>query len=142
MSQYIVDASVVVQFLITDTHTQAARALFRSLTVNDRLYMPEFCLLECANVLWKQVRFSDVPQSDAEQLVSDLLALDVVVVPVIGLLPRALQIGVKHQLTIYDSVYIALVEKLGCPLITDDAKQAASAAAEGIVLTPITDFST
>lgn len=81
MSQYIVDASIVVQLLITDTHTAETKVL-----------------------------------------------------------PRALEIGLKHQLAVYDSVYIALAEQLGYSLITDDGKQAAAATAEGITLKPITDF--
>jgi predicted nucleic acid-binding protein len=60
MTDYIVDASVVIQELIEDTYSLQARA--------DRLHVPEFCLLECTNVLWKQVRFHGMPGSEAEQL--------------------------------------------------------------------------
>jgi predicted nucleic acid-binding protein len=56
------------------------------------------------------------------------------------LLPRALEIGLNNQLAVYDSVHIALAEKLGLPLITVDAKQATAATASGVVLKPITDF--
>jgi len=55
-------------------------------------------------------------------------------------MPRALEIGLKHQLAIYDSIYIALAEKLNYPLITVDQKQAKASQAEGITLKNIADF--
>jgi predicted nucleic acid-binding protein len=66
MSDYVVDASVVIQRLIRETHTDNAIALFSQLTKTDNLIVPEFCLLECSNVLWKHVRFQGMPQSQAE----------------------------------------------------------------------------
>jgi len=140
MSQYIVDASVVVQLLITETHTVETKSLFASIEDGNKLIVPEFGLMECTNVLWKQVRFHGLAQSDAEKQIKILAALDVTVAPVIGLMPRALAIGLKHQLAVYDSVYIALAERLKHPLITIDQRQAAAATAEGITLKPITDF--
>jgi len=55
-------------------------------------------------------------------------------------MPRALEIGLKHQLAIYDSIYIALAEKLNYPLITVDQKQAKASQAEGVTLKNIADF--
>jgi predicted nucleic acid-binding protein len=59
---------------------------------------------------------------------------------VTGLLTRGLQIGLAHQLALYDSVYLALAEKLRYPLITVDERQAKAAAALGLILKSITDF--
>ncbi len=140
MSQYIVDASIVVQLLVTETHTAETKALFASIEDGNKLTVPEFGRMECTNVLWKHVRFHGLQQTDAEKQTQILLALDVVVAPVIGLMPRALEIGLKHQLAVYDSVYIALAEQLGYLFITDDGKQAKSATDEGITLKAITDF--
>lgn len=140
MSHYIVDASIVVQLVVADRYTDEAKALFKGIEDGDTINVPEFCILECANVLWKQVRFRGVAQSEVDRLLDVLLALDIVVMTVHDLLPRALEIGLKHQLAVYDSVYIALAEKLEHPLITDDEKQANAAIAEGVRLKPITDF--
>jgi len=140
MTQYIVDASVVVQRLIYDTHTTNAKALFRHVGTLHELYVPEFCLLECTNVLWKQVRFHGMSQSDAEILIDDLSNLPFMIIPATSLLKRGLQIGLLHQLAVYDSVYIALAEHLGYPLITTDARQEQAAKALGIPIKPITDF--
>lgn len=141
MSEYIVDASVVVQELIDDTFTEYARTLFAHLTATDILHVPEHCVIECANVLWKQVRFHGLAQSDAESLIGDLVGLPLNILPVTGLLKRALEIGLAHQLAVYDSVYIALAERLRFPLVTVDARQEAAAKRIGVTIKPITDFS-
>jgi len=141
MSEYIVDASVVIQRLIRDTHTEYAKALFRQLKVADILHVPEHCLIECANVLWKQVRFHGMAQEDAESLIGDLVGLPLNILPVTGLLKQALQIGLAYQLAVYDSMYIALAGRLRYPLIMVDMRQEAAAKAVGVTIKPITDFS-
>lgn len=98
-------------------------------------------MIECVNVLWTNVRFRGLPQTDAEQFTAQLLALPFQIVPVKKLLPQALQISLTHQLAIYDSLYIALALRLNCPLITVDARQLNAATACGVVIKPIADFS-
>lgn len=108
----------------------------------DTLHIPEFCLLECTNVLWKQVRFHGLPQPNAEQIIQELLRLPFQVESVSHLLPSALQIGLAHQLAVYDSLYIALAQHLSLPLITVDDRQSVAATASCVVVKPIGDFST
>lgn len=142
MTEYVVDASVVIQRLIRDTHTPQARVLFSGLEdSSDELHVPEFCLLECANVLWKEVRFRGLSPNQAASLVRDLVVLPLKVSPASDLLPRALTIGIDHELPLYDSVYIVLAERLACPLITVDARQEQVTASVGVMLKPIADFS-
>jgi len=140
MSSYVVDTSIVIQFLIRDAHTTETRNLFQKLGKGDELIIPEFCILECTNVLWKHVRFQGMPQSNAEALTEDLLRLPLKVASINNLLKDALKLGLRNQLAVYDSIYIALAKQFGYPLITDDARQANAAQAEGIQLKPIADF--
>jgi predicted nucleic acid-binding protein len=140
VSRYVIDASIVIQFLIADTHTEEVRALFRELTSNDELIVPEFCILECTNVLWKQVRFYGMDEETAHALVTDLADLPLTSYTITHLLDRALKIGLAHQLAVYDSVYIALAENLSSSLITDDERQASAGSTAGIVLKSIMDF--
>ena len=93
------------------------------------------------NVLWKHIRFDGLPQTDATEVVANLLMLPFQIVTVHPLLPTALQIGLRHQLAVYDSLYIALALKVNCPLITVDTRQSNAAAASGVILKAITDFS-
>ncbi len=59
MSSCIIDASVVIEYLVIGEHTaRTGQFIVRQIDDSTPLYIPEFCLLECANVLWKRVRFS------------------------------------------------------------------------------------
>jgi len=140
MTSYVVDASIVIQHVVPDTYTVNADELFAQLGTTLTLHVPEFCLLECANVLWKQVRFHNLTQSEAEDLLDALTGLPLTIIQVMELLPRSLEIGLAHQLAVYDSLYIAMAERLGLPLITADTKQETAARTLGIAITPIADF--
>jgi predicted nucleic acid-binding protein len=140
MADYVVDTSIIMQRFIRDTYTEQTRRLFRNLIDGDKFYIPEFCLVECTNVLWKQVRFHEMPQAEAELLFTDLRELPFTIVTSEELLIRALQIGAEQKLAVYDPVYIALAEQYAYPLITADGKQEKAARAVGVTIKPITDF--
>ncbi len=129
MAIYVVDASVVVQYAITQQYTSAAKNLISQMYKGSRLCIPEFCLLECTNVLWKAVRFDDLAIADASQIITELLHLPFQVEPVAPLLPNALQIGLTYQLAVYDSLYVALAQQLDVPLISVDERQVRAAIA-------------
>ncbi len=142
MATYVVDASIVIAYLITETYTLQARELFNPLRQPaDQFWIPEFCLLECTNVLWKHVSFSGMPIETARQNVVDLLALPLAVIATDEFLASALMIALTNRLAVYDSVYVAMAKKLDCPLISVDQKQARAATQSGVMLKPITDFS-
>jgi predicted nucleic acid-binding protein len=137
---YVVDTSIVIQYAIADTLTPHVETLFDEWGESSKLYVPEFCIVECANVLWKQVRFYGTEQARAELLLLDLVALPLTLAQAAPLLSAALQIGLTHQLAVYDSIYIALAKSLSCPLITADERQERAARASGVSIKPVTDF--
>jgi predicted nucleic acid-binding protein len=141
MAIYVVDASVVIQYAIAQTYTSEARGLVARMYQGKQLFIPEFCLLECVNVRWKEVRFRGLLQTQAEQIIAELLLLAFRIMPTVHHLPRALQIGLSCQLAVYDSLYIALALNLDCPLVTVDDHQGNGAIVCGVILKPITDFS-
>lgn len=51
MAIYIVDANGVIRRFIIEPYTPEVRALLARMYQGDDLYVPEFCLLECVNVL-------------------------------------------------------------------------------------------
>lgn len=140
MANYIVDASVVIEYLITGPYTPNVQAFFNQITNADRLTVPEFCLLECTNVIWKQVRFSGMSRGDAEELLRVLRTLKLRRAPMKRLLDRALDIALNNTLAVYDSGYVALALHYGYPLISIDQPQIRAASAEGVTLIPITSF--
>ncbi len=140
MAICVVDASVVIEYIISGSHTTNAKALFGQSTANDRFIVPEFCLLECTNVIWKHVRFQgmSIPQSQA--LLRHLRKIPLTRVPMKAALGMALSIGLTHKLAVYDSAYIALARRSQFPLITIDHPQSEAALNEGVTLKQITDF--
>ncbi len=140
MTTYIVDASVVIEYLVTGPYTANARALFTQVKPADRLIVPEFCLLECTNVLWKQVRFQGMTPIQAQSSLRNLRRLPLTRVPVKAVLRTTLIIALKHKLAAYDSAYVALAICLGSPLVTIDRPQSQAATAEGVAVAPITGF--
>jgi predicted nucleic acid-binding protein len=140
MANYIVDASVVIEYLITGPYTPNVQAFFNQITNADRLTVPEFCLLECTNVIWKQVRFSGMSRGDAEELLRVLRTLKLRRAPMKRLLDRALDIALNNTLAVYDSGYVALALHYGYPLMSIDQPQIRAATAEGVTLIPISTF--
>lgn len=140
MANYIVDASVVIEYLITGPYTPNVQAFFNQIASTDRLTIPEFCLLECTNVIWKRVRFSGMSRGDAEELLRVLRTLKLRRAPMKRMLDRALDIALNNTLAVYDSGYIALSLHYGYPLISIDQPQIRAATAEGASLIPITSF--
>jgi predicted nucleic acid-binding protein len=102
--------------------------------------VPEFCILECANILWKRVVFNNKPVAETYQALANLLAFPLAVHSSPELLSRALALGIDCQLAVYDSIYLALAERLACPLLTADERQAKAAESVGVALKPISDF--
>lgn len=140
MAAYVVDATIVMHYLIADVYTANATVFFESISDHDKLIVPEFCLLECTNVLWKQVRFYNMAEASAEGLLRDLYRMPLNPTPVKRVLRTSLQIGMKHKLAIYDAVYIAMALRTGYPLLTVDQAQSRAAQIEGVGLKAITDF--
>ncbi|HRE49284.1 MAG TPA: type II toxin-antitoxin system VapC family toxin [Aggregatilineales bacterium] len=137
---YIVDASVVAEFLITGPHTPNAQAFFKGALNGDLFTVPELALSECTNVIWQAVRFRGMPSAQALQALRDLKALPLKRAPTKAVLGTALAIGLKHNLAIYDSLYIALALRSKNAFVTLDAKQIRAATAEGVTVIPITNF--
>jgi predicted nucleic acid-binding protein len=85
--------------------------------------------LEVANSLWKAVWKQKIDSEMAARsfrLVSDL---QIPTISSVDLVPRALQLAVKHHRTVYDSVYVALALRAKANLITADERLANALAA-------------
>lgn len=140
--QFVVDASILIQAFVQETGTARVQTLLAGLEQDepDQLNVPEFCVLECTNILWKYVRLHGMPREQAEQAVQQLRSLPLTIYPATPLLNPALRIGLDQQIAIYDAVYLALADTLGHPLITADQRQAEIAEASGIPLKALTEF--
>ena len=88
------------------------------------LYAPEWWLAEVISVLRQQVYRKLISPARAKDAVAHVFSIEVKMVPVdIALCQRALEWAETiHHSKIYDSIYLALAERLGADFWTADKK--------------------
>ncbi len=118
MRAAVIDASIAVKAATLEEYSPNTLVLLR--TVNT-LHAPAHWLAEAANTLWAKatIHRTLAPDLLASRL-SFLSSLPVQVTPLPGLIAQAGAIATELQLTIYDSLYLALAEREQAPLVSDD----------------------
>jgi len=114
----VLDASAAIDWLL---QTQAGLQLEKRIySHGESLHAPHLLDIEVTQVLRRFVREQLVAARRAEEAITDLLNLRIARYPHLPLLPRTWQL--RHNLTAYDAVYIALAERLNATLLTRDAR--------------------
>ena len=116
MTEFVVDASVAVKWVVGEEHSDKAALLLQCA----RRHAPKHWQAEAVNALWSKVFKGELTASDAENRVRVLLRAPSVGAPMSGLMARAFAISVARSVTIYDSLYVALAEALDIRLVTAD----------------------
>lgn len=115
----VVDASVVVEFLVHGEHQAAARA---RLGAGEPLWAPELLDAEVGQALRRYVRSHGLDPARAEEALGELGELKVHRVPHEHLLRLAWML--RENVSFYDALYVALAAVLGEPLLTFDRRLA------------------
>ena len=118
MREVVVDASVATKWVVEETHSDKATLLL----AYEARHAPDHWQAEAVSVLWSKVFRGDLTAADAEERMTVLMRAPVIGARIAGLLPRAFAISVAREVTIYDSLYVALAEQLGIPMVTADAR--------------------
>jgi predicted nucleic acid-binding protein len=137
---FIIDPSALIQGYVNEPFSGHMLALLEQIPGVIELHIPEFCLVECTNILWKYVRRQEMSPETARRAAENLSDLVLTIHPASSYLSVAFSIGLEHGLAIYDAIDIALAQQLQLPLITVDNKQGQIAEAVGVTLKPLTDF--
>lgn len=111
----VVDASAVVDLLL---QRNAEPLMTRLLDDGEPLHAPHLLDVEVAQVIRRYWRAGELPSARSSQALSDLLDLPVTRHGHEPLLERVWQL--RHNVTAYDAVYLALAEALAAPLVTRD----------------------
>ena len=119
MRRIVVDASVVVKWLLPEIHSEAARRL---LADDLQLWAPDLVWAEIGSVLWKRWRRGELPADVVAALLRDFRRLPLDVHPSEPLLQAAWEVAHALDRSFYDSLYLALAATLECPLVTADPK--------------------
>jgi predicted nucleic acid-binding protein len=122
VTDLVVDASVVVKWVVDEPGTPQALALRRH-----RLYAPDLLAAECANVLLKKVRRNELTESEALFAARLLQRAAVELMPMRALLEPATRLALALDHPAYDCAYLALAESMSCDLVTADRRLAAMA---------------
>lgn len=119
----VVDASAVLEVLL---HTPAARAVEEWIfDPRQMLHAPHLLDIEVAQVIRRYAAKGEIDDRHAREALADLVDLPLHRHPHDFLLPRVWDL--RHNLTAYDAVYVALAEALDAPLLTRDQRIAAAA---------------
>jgi len=89
------------------------------------LYTVDLALIEGLNVIWKHAALlKDIRLEEINSAVEDLTIVydGLNIVPARELTTESVQIALKHNLSIYDALYIAASEKINGTLYTADQK--------------------
>jgi predicted nucleic acid-binding protein len=117
----VLDTSVIIKWLIEEEDTPLALE-FQQAHVNDRerIAVPELLFYETCNVLAAKGIFT---QREAEAALSLLFEFELETYS-LGWEEFCLSLALsyRYKITIYDAVYIALAQVLGCRFITADKR--------------------
>jgi predicted nucleic acid-binding protein len=119
----VADASAVAEVLLRKQIADAIAArLFAS---GLALHVPHLLDVEVAHVIRRHAAVGEIVAERGRELMTDLVELPMQRHAHDWLLPRVWEL--RHNLTAYDAVYVALAEALDAPLVTRDARLAAAA---------------
>ena len=121
----VVDASALVQLLL---RTPASRVVAEAIATGDAR-APALIGVEALSAIAGLERRGVLDRDAAARAASAARIAPISHVPDAQLLERAWSL--RHNVTPYDALYVALAEALGCPLLTADARLARGV--EGVI---------
>ncbi len=117
MSVYIVDACVAAKWFFEENHTEKALSL---LDTHNRLYAPDFILMEMDNVLCKRIRRREISADEAAEIRSAFQRFPVQYHSFTLLLNPAYEMANLTGSSLYDCLYLALAALMGERMVTAD----------------------
>jgi predicted nucleic acid-binding protein len=130
MQRCVIDASVAALWYFPEALTPHADAL---LAGSCELLAPDTLHLEIAGLVLRRVRLGEIDEEAARAVLAELRQVPFEWTPVAALVPAALNLALRADLALSDSVYLALALKADCPHVTADRPlyDAARAAGHG-----------
>jgi len=119
----VVDASVAVKWLFEEQDSDHAEALLTSAGEDKlKLVAPTILPAEIANALWKRMRRGDMDRRKTLETRERFEEICPLLLPIEGLVLRALEIAIDSRHPVYDCLYVALAEELPGELVTADER--------------------
>ena len=89
---------------------------------------PELLLVEVANVINKKRKSKELDENESNRLLTDILSVPIRHFPHQPLIMRALELAREYNLTVYDTLFLALAEDHGAIIFSADQKMLKTAA--------------
>ena len=115
MSSFVIDASVVIKWVVDEPGTAQALLLRRH-----RLLAPDLLIAECACVLSKKVRRKELLEEEALVATGLLARSDIEFEPMIVVFEAAVRMAILLDHPAYDCCYLALAAANDCAFVTAD----------------------
>lgn len=122
----VIDASVLVTVLADGEHAAWAEEQLSVGGAPRSLWAPHLIDAEIGNSFRRMVAAGEMEDQSAVAALHDLSDLPLRRIVHVGLLERSWQL--RHNLSFYDALYVALAELLEVPLLTVDGRLAKAAA--------------
>ena len=122
----VLDSNILVKLVTAEPGSKEARTFVKSsLREGYSLYSVDIAFAESLNAIWKHARVhKDLRTANAKSAVHDLATIynKLNILTTSELYKEALDIALRQNITIYDSLYIAASKKIGATLYTADQK--------------------
>lgn len=113
----MIDASVACKWYLDEDESDRAQAI---LDGDELLVAPALLLAEVGNVLWQRLRKGQIQPRQADEIVTHLPDVFLVLAETRDLLADAVAIARSLDHPIYDCFYLALTKRWDAPLVTAD----------------------
>ncbi len=118
----VIDASVVVAILADAEQVPWAQAQLSTRGSDGALWVPHLIDAEVGHALRRRVAADRLEEEAAAEALLDLAQMPLRRIDHVGLLHRAWEL--RHNISFYDGLYVALAEILEVPLMTLDRRLA------------------
>jgi predicted nucleic acid-binding protein len=126
----VIDASILVKFILKEEGWNKIADFLKAGTIS-----VDLVIKETVNAIWKRVMRKEISLEEAKDMfeaMKEILNKAVIIENEMDYIDEAFEISIKRNVTVYDSLYIALAKKKKLELLTADGMQAQVASLEEV----------
>jgi predicted nucleic acid-binding protein len=126
----VIDASVLVKFILKEEGWNKIADFLKAGTIS-----VDLVIKETVNAIWKRVMRKEISLEEAKSMfeaMKEILNKAVIIENEMDYIDEAFEISIRRNITVYDSLYIALAKKKKLELLTADEMQAQVASLEEV----------
>jgi len=120
----VIDASIAVKLFLPEDHSDRAVKIFSMLNAKPPalIFVPELFFIECANVFRSRYKLGGMTSVEAKRAFEILCSFPLQSLSTAELSSMALDLALRHDISVYDACYLAASIHLNARLLTADKK--------------------